>query len=44
VQIPQARICLDPFHVIKWTNEVVGGKVTDVRDIAGRLKPHLRTR
>ncbi|HEX2399236.1 MAG TPA: ISL3 family transposase [Mycobacterium sp.] len=22
-QIPQARICLDPFHVIKWTNEVV---------------------
>ena len=21
--IPQARICLDPFHVIKWTNEVV---------------------
>ena len=22
-QIPQATICLDPFHVIKWTNEVV---------------------
>jgi transposase len=22
-QIPQARIRLDPFHVIKWTNEVV---------------------
>jgi hypothetical protein len=22
-QVPQARICLDPFHVIKWTNEVV---------------------
>jgi transposase len=22
-QIPNARICLDPFHVIKWTNEVV---------------------
>jgi transposase len=22
-QIPQARVCLDPFHVIKWTNEVV---------------------
>ncbi|WP_433304075.1 transposase [Actinoplanes sp. CA-030573] len=22
-QIPQARICLDPFYVIKWTNEVV---------------------
>jgi len=22
-QIPQARICLDPFPVIKWTNEVV---------------------
>jgi transposase len=22
-QIPQARICFDPFHVIKWTNEVV---------------------
>jgi transposase len=22
-QSPQARICLDPFHVIKWTNEVV---------------------
>lgn len=22
-QISQARICLDPFHVIKWTNEVV---------------------
>jgi transposase len=22
-QIPQARICLDPFHVVNWTNEVV---------------------
>jgi hypothetical protein len=22
-QIPNATICLDPFHVIKWTNEVV---------------------
>jgi transposase len=22
-QIPHARIRLDPFHVIKWTNEVV---------------------
>jgi len=22
-QIPHARVCLDPFHVIKWTNEVV---------------------
>jgi transposase len=22
-QIPQATVCLDPFHVIKWTNEVV---------------------
>jgi transposase len=22
-RIPQATICLDPFHVIRWTNEVV---------------------
>jgi transposase len=22
-QIPHARVCLDPLHVIKWTNEVV---------------------
>jgi transposase len=22
-RIPHTRICLDPFHVIKWTNEVV---------------------
>ena len=22
-QIPNATVCLDPFHVIKWTNEVV---------------------
>jgi transposase len=22
-RIPQATVCLDPFHVIKWTNEVV---------------------
>jgi len=22
-RIPQARICLDPFHVIGWANEVV---------------------
>jgi transposase len=46
-QIPQARICLDPFHVIKWTNESSNpstGRSTTVPSRTGTtLRPRVAT-
>jgi transposase len=47
--VPQARICFDPFHVIRWANEAlesVYSKLTSTRgqlQLDGRMWRRLRT-